>query len=127
MILILLVAAVAALTYLAPKPDLVTGSYAADASFLENFSLQTYRPMLRLATQMDRRYLSGVHSETLAGCYRKIQRGLLREYLRDAAKDFNRMYAIANAIALRATSDPGDLSMCLFEQQMTFVMLIWSI
>ena len=126
-ILILLVAAVAVLTRFAPKPDVVAGSYGSDASFLENFSLQTYRPMLRLATQMDRRYLSGAHSDSLAGCYRKIQRGLLREYLRDAAKDFNRMYAIANARAVRAASDPGDLSMALFEQQMTFIMLIWGI
>jgi hypothetical protein len=126
-ILILLVAAVVALTCFAPRPDVVAGSYGSDASFLENFSLQTYRPMLRLATQMDRRYLNQEHSNVLAGCYRKIQRGLLREYLRDAAKDFNRMYAIANASALRATSDPGDLSMALFEQQMTFIMLTWGI
>lgn len=126
-IVILLVAAIAALTYYAPKPDVVAGFYGSDASFLENFSLQTYRPMLRLATQMDRRYLTSAHSASLANCYRKIQRGLLREYLRDAAKDFNRMYAIANATALRATSDPGDLSMALFEQQMTFVMLVWGI
>ena len=80
--------------------------------------------MLRLATQMDRRYLSKAHGDSLAGCYRKIQRGLLREYLRDAAKDFNRLYAIANAKSLRASSDPGDLSMALFEQQMTFIMLM---
>ena len=126
-ILTLLVAAVAALTHFAPKPDAVAGSYGSDASFLENFSLQTYRPMLRLAAQMDRRYLSKAHSDTLAGCYRKIQRGLLREYLRDAAKDFNRMYAIANAKAVQAASDPGDLSMALFEQHMTFIMLIWGI
>ena len=55
------------------------------------------------------------------------QRELLREYLRDAAKDFHRMYAIANAKAVQAASDPGDLSMCLFEQQITFVMLMWGI
>ena len=126
-IVVLLVAAVTALTRYAPKPETVAGFYGSDASFLENFSLQTYRPMLRLATQMDRRYLTAAHSDMLAGCYRKIQRGLLREYLRDAAKDFNRMYAIANAQALRATSDPGDLSMVLFEQQMTFIMLVWGI
>jgi len=126
-IVVLLIAAVAALTHFAPKPDVVAGFYGSDASFLENFSLQTYRPMLRLATQMDRRYVARAHSNSLAGCYRKIQRGLLREYLRDAAKDFNRMYAIANATALRAASDPGDLSMALFEQQMTFIMLVWGI
>jgi hypothetical protein len=83
--------------------------------------------MLRLATQLDRRYLTNAHGESLSGCYRKIQRGLLREYLRDAAKDFNRLYAIANAKSLKASSDPGDLSMALFEQQLTFIMLIWGI
>jgi len=126
-VVLLLVVAVAALTRFAPKPDVVTGSYGSDVSFLESFSLQTYRPMLRLATQMDRRYLTAAHGDSLAGCYRKIQRGLLREYLRDAAKDFNRLYAIANAKSLRAASDPGDLSMALFEQQMTFIMLVWGI
>jgi hypothetical protein len=124
---LLLVLAVAALTRYAPKPAVVASSYGSDASFLENFSLQTYRPMLRLATQLDRRYLTTAHGESLSGCYRKIQRGLLREYLRDAAKDFNRLYAIANAKSLQASSDPGDLSMVLFEQQMTFIMLIWGI
>jgi len=122
-----LVVAVAGLTRFAPKPAAIPGSYGSDASFLENFSLQTYQPMLRLATQMDRRYLTDAHGESLSGCYRKIQRGLLREYLRDAAKDFNRLYSIANAKSLQATSDPGDLSMALFEQQMTFIMLIWGI
>jgi hypothetical protein len=83
--------------------------------------------MLRLATQMDRKFLSSAHGEILAGCYRKIQRTLLREYLRDASKDFNRLYAIATAKQVRATSDTDDLSMVLFEQQMTFILLIWGI
>ncbi len=127
LVVLLLVVAVAALTRFAPKPAVIASTYGSDASFLENFSLQTYRPMLRLATQLDRRYLTMAHGESLSGCYRKIQRDLLREYLRDAAKDFNRLYAIANAKSLQASSDPGDLSMALFEQQMTFIMLIWGI
>src|SRR5262249_34244466 len=95
--------------------------------FLDNFSLMKYRPMLRLAGQMDRKYLSSVHGDKLANCYRKIQRGLLREYLRDASKDFNRLYSIANAKCVQASADPGDLSMVLFEQQMTFILLVWGI
>ena len=83
--------------------------------------------MLRLASQMDRKFLTSAHGATLASCYRKIQCNLLREYLRDASKDFNRMYAIANAKAALATSDPGDLSMALFEQQMTFILSMWGI
>lgn len=125
-IVVLLAVAVALLTCFTPR-DASVGYAGTDSSFLENFSLGAYRPMLRLASQMDRKFLTAAHGEVLAGCYRKIQRNLLREYLRDASKDFNRLYAIATAKTIRATSDPNDLSMALFEQQMTFVLLIWGI
>lgn len=126
-IIVLLTVAVALLTSFAPRPDASSESYGADASFLENLSLVTYRPMLRLATQMDRKFLSTAHGEVLAGCYRKIQRNLLREYLRDASKDFKRLHAMATAKTVRATSDPDELSTALFEQHMTFILLVWGI
>jgi hypothetical protein len=126
-IILLLTAAVGLLTCFAPREDGSAAFFGTDASFLDNFSLGTYRPMLRLAAQMDRKFLRSAHGETLAGCYRKIQRNLLREYLHDASKDFNRLYAIATAKTVHAASDPDDLSMALFEQQMTFVLLVWGI
>lgn len=126
-IVLLLVAAVAMLTRFAPESERPTSFYGSDVTFLDNFSISQYRPMLRLATQMDKKFLISAHGEPLAKCYRKIQRDLLREYLRDAARDFNRLYAIATAKCLKASSDPDDLSMGLFEQQMTFILLIWGI
>ena len=126
-IVLLLVAAVALMTRYSPKAEDPGVFYGSDVSFLDSFSLGAYRPMLRLASQMDRKFLTSAHGETLAGCYRKIQRQLLREYLHDASKDFNRLYAIATAKAVHAVSDPGDLSMALFEQQMTFILLVWGI
>ena len=125
-VVFLLTAAVALLTCFAPR-DGAVDFYGTDAAFLDNFSLASYRPMLRLATQMDRKFLATAHGDMLAGCYRKIQCGLLREYLRDASRDFNRLYKIATAKTLHAASDPGDLSMALFEQHMTFVLLVWGI
>lgn len=124
---LLLVAALAVLTRSVPETEITLVSYGSDAAFLDNFSPRRYTPMLRLATQMDRRYLAAVHGAELASCYRRIQRGLLREYLRDASKDFNRLYSIANAKCLRAGADPGDLSMQLFEQQLAFILLVWGI
>jgi hypothetical protein len=126
-IIFLLTAAVGLLTFFAPRPDGTAEFYGSDATFLNNFSLTTYRPMLRLAAQMDRRFLSTAHGEALARCYRKIQRNLLREYLRDASKDFKRLHAIATAQTVHASSDPDELSIGLFEQQMTFVLLVWGI
>ncbi len=125
--IVLLIAAVVALTWFSPAPENPAVSYGSDVSFLDSFSLRQYRPMLRLASQMDRRFLRDAHSENLAACYRSIQRDLLREYLRNASKDFNRLYAIATAQSVRATGDPDDLSMTLLEQQMTFILLVWGI
>lgn len=126
-IVLLLIAAVGLLTRFAPQSDSTVTCYGSDSFFLENFSLTSYKPMLRLASQLDRKFIVGAHSEKLAACYRGIQRDLLREYLKDASKDFNRLYAIATAKAVRAASDPGDLSMALFEQQMTFILSVWGI
>jgi hypothetical protein len=83
--------------------------------------------MVRLASQMDRKFLNAAHGNTLAACYRKIQRTLLREYLREASKDFNRLHAIATAKSVLATSDPEDLSIALFEGQLTFTLMVWGI
>jgi hypothetical protein len=126
-IVFLLITAVGALSLFSPGQDTPASSYGSDVSFLESFSPGVYRPMLRLASQMDRKFLTSAHGDTLAKCYRKIQRDLLREYLREASKDFNRLYAIATAKTLLAASDPGDLSMALFEQQMSFILLVWGI
>jgi hypothetical protein len=125
-IVVLLAAAVALLTCFAPSED---SRFAAgtDASFLEHFSVGLYRPMLRLAGQLDRKFITSAHGKVLAECYRGIQRDLLREYLREASKDFNRLHAIATAKTVHALSDPDDLSVALFEQQMTFVLVVWSI
>ena len=126
-IVLLLTVAVGLMTFFAPRADAPGDFSGTDASFLENFSLTAYRPMLRLATQLDRKFLTSAHGEKLAACYRKIQRSLLREYLRDASKDFGRLHTIATAQTLRAASDPGELSMALFENQMTFILLVWGI
>jgi hypothetical protein len=126
-VVLLLIAAVSLLTRFSSNSDSPAECYASDLTFLENFSLSSYRPMLRMASQADRNFLVSAHGATLANCYRKIQRDLLREYLRDASRDFNRLYAIATAKAVRAKDDPGDLSMALLEQQMSFLLLVWGL
>jgi hypothetical protein len=126
-IIFLLIAAVALLTCCSPRSDRPVSSYGSDISFLDSLSPGKYLPMVRLASQMDRRFLSSAHGNKLASCYRGIQRALLREYLRETSKDFNRLHAIATAKSVRATDDPNDLSLALFEQYLTFTLLIWGI
>jgi hypothetical protein len=124
---VLLVAAALGLTrFSAPKPD-AARSYGSDSAFLDQFSVSRYRPVLRLANRMDRGYLEKAHGKRLAAVYRKTQRVLLREYLRDLSKDVNRLYAILNARSANARSDEADVSLALTEQQTSFALLIWGI
>ena len=124
----LLVAAIALMTWLSgSRAPVAASSYGADIDFLETFSLKSYRPMVRLASRMDKDYLASIHGLPLARCYRRIQRNLLREYLHMASKDFGRLYAIANVRAARATSDAGNLSMALLEDEVSFIFLVWGI
>jgi hypothetical protein len=126
-VLLLIVAIVGLTRFSSSQPAADKNSYASDASFLEAFSMKTYRPMLRLASQMDRRYLESAHSRELAACHRRVQRRLLREYLRELSHDFNRLYSIATAKSVRAMNDSDNLSTTLVEQQMGFIFLMWSI
>ena len=110
-----------------PHAEELASARQSDTSFLEDFAFHGYRPMMRLAAQTDRRYVSTTLGVPLAASYRKVQRELLRQYLREAARDFSRLYSIANAHSVAAVSDPGDLSMAVLEQQMTFILLIWAV
>ena len=59
---LLIVIAILALTkFSSSQPVADANSTGSDESFLDNFSLKTYRPMLRLVSQMDRRFLESAH------------------------------------------------------------------
>ena len=124
---LLLVAAVVLATRFSSRTEATVACYGSDASFLDHLSLRRYQPMLRLASQLDKEFLKEAHGKTLGTCYRRIQRDLLREYLRDLTADFNRLYHIATDRAVQASSDPGDLSLSLLEQQMSFMLSVWGI
>ncbi|MGD1072992.1 MAG: hypothetical protein ABSB15_22955 [Bryobacteraceae bacterium] len=104
------------------RPD---ASLASDA-WLEAFSLRAYRPMLRLASRDDGNYLKSARETGDFKRYRRIQRTLLREYLRSLSRDFQRLHAIAAEKSLRVKGGDGN-SMALFEQHIGFIFHIWSI
>ena len=109
----------------------LTGLGIANASLLDEATAaaeaMTMLHSVRVNPAAHRFFVSiACHPQTLDVLRtRAVPQGI--ELVIDAAKDFNRLYSIANAKSLQATSDPGDLSMALFEQQMTFIMLIWGI
>jgi hypothetical protein len=86
--------------------------------WLESFSLNSYRPMVRLASGSDRSFLAKRRTLRIARRYRRTQRVLLREYLRGLSRDFHRLYSIA---AVR------DRSVELFDGHLEFIFSVWLI
>jgi len=122
-----LISVVALLVY--PDAENQTGAKFPTASdaWLESFSLRSYRPMLRLAAGDDERYLKAARPPGSMKRHRRIQRTLLREYLRSLSQDFHRLHRIAAEKQLRAKRADAGLPMDLFEQQIGFIFQMWSI
>ena len=95
---------------------------ASDA-WLDSFSLRAYKPMLRLASREDGHHLKSADLKR----YRRMQRALLREYLRSLSRDFQRLLAIASEKNQRVQNGDGNHSMALFEQQIGFIFHVWSV
>jgi hypothetical protein len=91
---------------------------ADSEDWLESFSLNAYRPMVRLATGSDRPFLAEKRTRRAARRYRRTQRNILREYLRGLSRDFQRLYTIA---AVR------ERSVDLFDGQLGFIFSVWLI
>ena len=99
---------------------------ASDA-WLESFSVRGYRPMLRLAAGDDDRYLKAGRAAGSLKRHRRIQRSLLREYLRSLSQDFHRLHKIAAEKHLLVKRADAGLPMELFEQQIGFIFQMWNI
>lgn len=95
--------------------------------WLAGFSLDSYLPMLRLSSSADSAFLAVKKGPVEAARYRRLQRKLLREYLRVLARDFHRLHALATESAIRAHADQDDSSLALVEEKMEFGFSIWSI
>ena len=96
-------------------------SFSQSDAWLEGFSLRPYGPMARLASRHDRNFLKKARACGEIRHYRRTQRTLLREYLRNLAVDYRRLHAIA-----AARSEPAP-ALELSERQTEFILLMWSV
>ncbi len=100
---------------------------AAVEAWLETFSPESYTPMLRLAERLDVGFLTQHRGPEEATRYKKLQRQILREYLRVLSRDFHRLHRLATESALRARTDPESSSLALVEEKLEFIFAMWSI
>jgi hypothetical protein len=96
-------------------------------AWLESFSPESYRPMLRLANSGDAGYLKIQRGPEAAALYRCTQRRMLREYLRGLSRDFDRLHIIAAESAWLARVGRENSALALMEEKLEFSFSVWSI
>ena len=101
----------------------------ADVDFgqwLDDFSVERYRPMERLLTPEDDEFLRSQpgHSPALSARLRSERRRLFRRYLRSLRRDFARLHRVARLIVLYSPVDRPDLAEALWRIRVSFLMAV---
>jgi nitroreductase len=92
-------------------------------SWLDEFSVAKYRPMMRLLTEQDYEFLalqSGYHP-SIAKRLRAERRKIFQAYMRDLIQDFQRLHMAARMVLIYAPQDRSDLAEILVRQKITFL------
>lgn len=92
-----------------------------DADGSDDFSMERYRPLLRLLRQDDDAFLgaTGLHPRRIRAL-RRAKRRVIRAYLTDLGGDFERLHRRAQFAVLHAGEDQSRLALRLFRERIAF-------
>jgi hypothetical protein len=95
---------------------------AFDPAWLEQFSTERYRPMVRLLADHDEVFLATTcgYTAKMIRRVRSERRRIFRAYLRNVVRDFNRLHHAARVIMLDSPVDRPDLAALLMRQRVAF-------
>lgn len=112
-----------ALRLLIRKVAVTGGRLPVTAEWIDELSLERYRPMMRLLDRQDLDFLSSQPGFTPAMATRlRIQRcQIFRGYLRCLSADFGRVCAAIKVLLLQSRHDRPDLAATLVRSQLSFV------
>jgi len=106
----------------APRPE----ALPVTADWIEDLSLERYRPMLRLLDEEEFRSLSLQHgfSKKMADDMRRQRCQIFRGYLRSLRGDFARVCLALKLLMMQASEDRPDLAGILLRTELAFA---WSV
>ncbi|MDQ2948804.1 MAG: hypothetical protein M3Y27_23160 [Acidobacteriota bacterium] len=102
-------------------PDL--GALAElDQGFLDQCSIETYRPMERLLNEADFEFLASQpgYDPRIARKLRAERRRIFRSYLHSLIGDFNALIYLAQLAAVHSAEDRPDLASAIFRLRLNF-------
>ena len=99
------------------------------AEWIDELSLERYRPMMRLLSEDDLRFLSSQpgYTRRMAGQFRAQRCQIFRGYLRWLQSDFQRVCTAIRVLMLQSPHDRPDLAAVLLQQKAMFAMGMMSI
>jgi hypothetical protein len=116
------VAALAALALLAHKAFSSSGELPIDAAWIDDLSIERYRPMMRLLDERDFEFLKMQPGFTprLAARLRMQRCQIFRSYVSCLESDFQRVCMAVKVLLLQASQDRPDLAVVLIRRQVAF-------
>ncbi len=95
---------------------------AIEPDWLDEFSIEKYRPMLRLLATDDYDFLAMQAGQSLSTIrkLRRERRKIFRAYLRSLAADFQRLHLAGKMLLVYSTEDRSEFASRLFQQKITF-------
>src|SRR5262245_37103151 len=131
LMLILLVLAVLGciLGFLIRKLTMPATVSQCDPSWINGFSVEKYRPMLRLLSDDDESFLSGQpgFEPKMWNKLRRERRKIFRAYLRNLVRDFHRLHLAGRMILVYSEQDRPELASALMQQRLLFTWAVLSL
>lgn len=120
---------VAGLAYLVRKIGSSGGELPVTLEWIDDLSLDRYRPMLRMLDGSDIAFLRSQPGFTpiMARKLRAQRTQIFRGYLRSLETDFGRVCAAIKLVMLQSQHDRPDLAEALIRQQVTFACSMLSV
>lgn len=112
----------AAFSFLAWRLVSSTRIQGVHPDWLKRFSVERYRPMERLLSEDDFRFLrtQAGYEPAVEKQLRKQRRLVFRSYLRSLGQDFNRLHLALRLVVLHSPQDRPDLAAALIRQRLLF-------
>ena len=108
--------------FLLIRKSLQSGPLPVTAEWIDELSLERYRPMMRLLDSRDIEYLLGQPGFTprMAARLRAQRCQIFRGYLRSLSADFDRVCAAIKILLLESRQDRPELASVLMQHQFMF-------
>jgi hypothetical protein len=100
-----------------------------DPNWFQEFDLAKYKPMARLLTEGDYKFVAdqpGFTPKTLRKL-RAERRRIFRSYLRSLVRDFQRLHMAARMLLIYSPVDRPDLAAALLRQRITFSLAVLAV